>query len=149
MALCSTTTPKINRPVSIICARLPATTAPIINTMASTEISGSTSMAAAVCLRNRVCATTPSTMGSSTICKMDISIVVAETSIHWLANRKNTAGVSRGASRVLIEVTATESATLPRARKVITLEAVPPGQAPTSTTPMATSGGRLRARESR
>ena len=36
---------------------------------------------------------------------------------------------------------ATDSATSPRARKVITLDAVPPGQQPTRITPTATSGG--------
>ena len=51
------------------------------------------------------------------------------------------AGVSTGASSVETDVTATDNATLPRARKVITFEAVPPGHAPTKITPAASAGG--------
>ena len=50
-------------------------------------------------------------------------------------------GVTSGARMVVQLVMVTDRAVSPRARKVITLEAVPPGQQPTRMTPMAMSGG--------
>ena len=54
-------------------------------------------------------------------------------------------GVISGDMSVEHAVMVTESATLPPARKVITFEATPPGQEPTSTTPAAISGGKPKA----
>ena len=59
------------------------------------------------------------------------------------AKSRKIAGVNSGASKVEADVTATDKATLPRAKKVITLEAVPPGQQPTKITPTATSAGKF------
>ena len=63
---CNTTTPKINAR-SIILPLLAPTTAPIISTMATTETKGKAAAARSVCLRNTVCAITPSAMGNNTI----------------------------------------------------------------------------------
>src|SRR5690606_2876247 len=46
-----------------------------------------------------------------------------------------------GASKVVTDVMATDKAKSPRAKKVMTFDAVPPGQQPTKITPTATSGG--------
>ena len=73
---------------------------------------------------------------------------MGSTASHWLAKRYMRAGVTKGARSVVQEVIVTESATSPRARKVITFEAVPPGQQPTSITPTAMSGGRSKAMQS-
>ena len=54
-------------------------------------------------------------------------------------------GVSNGDMSVEQAVMVTERATLPPARKVMTFEATPPGQAPTSTTPAAMRGGNPKA----
>ena len=51
-------------------------------------------------------------------------------------------GVTNGDTMVEQAVMVTDKATLPRAKKVITFEATPPGQEPTNTTPAATSGGK-------
>ena len=50
-----------------------------------------------------------------------------------------------GARTVDAIVMETESATSPRARYVMTLDEVPPGQVPTRITPAASSGGREKA----
>ena len=55
---------------------------------------------------------------------------------------KVSGGVSSSETRVAAAVMATEKATSPRAMKVSTLEAVPPGAVPTRIMPMASSGGR-------
>ena len=52
-----------------------------------------------------------------------------------------------GESRVDTVVIVTERARSPLLIKVITLEAVPPGQVPTRTTPTVRAGSRLKARE--
>ena len=49
-------------------------------------------------------------------------------------------GIKKGARRVEMVVSVTDKATLARAKKAITLEAVPPGAQPTNIIPAATSG---------
>src|SRR5699024_9925206 len=51
------------------------------------------------------------------------------------------AGVNNGANKVETVVIATDKATFPLAKNVMTFEAVPPGQQPTRMTPSAISGG--------
>ena len=72
---------------------------------------------------------------------MDFIIATREMSTHAPANTQVRNGVTSGAKSVVVIVMATDSATSPFARYVITFDAVPPGQVPTSTTPMAISGG--------
>ena len=68
----------------------------------------------------------------------------ASTSTRVPTESHTSRGVRKGARIVEAIVMPTERARSPRARKVITLEAVPPGQQPTRTTPIASSGGRLK-----
>ena len=75
-------------------------------------------------------------------------MLIGSMSSHWLAKRYMSAGVTKGARSVVQDVIVTESATSPRAKKVITFEAVPPGQQPTSITPTASSGGSEKTRQS-
>ena len=76
---------------------------------------------------------------------IDMNIAVGSIASHWLAKRYISAGVMTGARSVVQDVMVTERATSPRARKVTTLDAVPPGQQPRSIRPTATSGGRSSA----
>ena len=55
-------------------------------------------------------------------------------------SRLSRKGVMTTPASVEVAVMATDSATLPRARKVITLEAVPPATLPTNTRPTVSSG---------
>ena len=61
---------------------------------------------------------------------------------HFTRQSRKIAGVSSGASKVEADVTATDKATLLRA-KSHHIEAVPPGQQPTKITPTATSAGKF------
>ena len=70
-------------------------------------------------------------------------------SIRWPIMRYVRSGVIMGDSSVETVVMVTERARSPLLINVITLEAVPPGQVPTSTTPTVRAGSRLKARESR
>src|SRR5690625_3678951 len=74
---------------------------------------------------------------------MDKNIYPAETGIHLLASNKINAGVTNGANKVVQEVMATDKATFPLDKNVMTFDDVPPGQQPTRMTPAATSGGNL------
>ena len=53
-------------------------------------------------------------------------------------------GVNTGANNVETVVADTDNGTLPFARNVITLEAVPPGHAPNKMNPIPISGGKLK-----
>ena len=65
--------------------------------------------------------------------------------LHLQYNTTNK-GVKIGANNVDTVVADTDKGTLPFARKVITLEAVPPGHAPNKIKPIPTSGGKLNAK---
>ena len=64
------------------------------------------------------------------------------TGTHTPPSSQVSGGVNSSETRVAAAVMATEKATSPRAMKVSTLEAVPPGAVPTRIMPMASSGGR-------
>ncbi|KXJ30493.1 hypothetical protein AX284_08025 [Pseudomonas sp. HUK17] len=81
-------------------------------------------------------------MGSSTTCRIDQNRPPKEIGSQVEASSQISAGVSRGASRVVTAAMATDSARSPLASQVITLDAVPLGQQPTRMTPTAISGGR-------
>ncbi|MNE90142.1 hypothetical protein D3C80_1876240 [compost metagenome] len=72
---------------------------------------------------------------------MLMNIAQPSTGRYWLANSQTRNGVMMGAASVVTEVQATESATSPFDRYVMTFDDVPPGQQPTRMTPAATSGG--------
>src|SRR5699024_1757283 len=135
------TTPKISRPVSTICSLLPATTAVTIAVIAITETSGIAGTIFSVVLRRINLTIKPRTTGISTTLKTVKNISNAETSRHSRANKKIIAGVNNGATKVEAVVIATDKATFPLAKNVMTFEAVPPGQQPTRVTPSAISGG--------
>ena len=97
-------------------ALLPATTAPTISTIASTDTSGMLSATASMRRPSRVLMTRPARIGSSTICSTDRNMPEASTCSHCEANSQNTSGVSSGASSVATVVQATDKAVLPRAR---------------------------------
>src|SRR5699024_3927794 len=82
---------------------------------------------------------TPATTGINTICTIEMNISMNDTGSSALASNKVSSGVTTGASSVEIEVAAIETATLPFARNVMTLDEVPPGVHPTSMTPIAIS----------
>jgi hypothetical protein len=65
------------------------------------------------------------------------------TMVPAISHTKN--GVNSGASKVEVAVIPTERARSPFARKVMTFEAVPPGQQPTNITPIANSLGKANA----
>src|SRR3546814_19730597 len=90
----------------------------------------------------------PSTMGSSTICRIDQKSAENDTGNQAEASSQISAGVNNGASRVVMAESDTAKARSPRANQVMTLEDVPLGQQPTRITPTAISGGRLNAWQS-
>src|SRR5699024_593367 len=73
---------------------------------------------------------------------MDMIMSPADTGNHLLAKSNISAGVKIGAKIVDTAVTATDNAVFPLAKKVMTFDAVPPGQQPTKMTPTATSAGK-------
>src|SRR5699024_7005097 len=139
--LCKITTPKISRPVSIICSLLPATTAVTIAVIAITETSGIAGITFSVVLRKINITIKQRTIVMSTTLKTVKNISNAETSSHSRANKYIIAGVKNGDDKVETVVIATDKATFPLAKNVMTFEAVPPGQQPTRMTPSAISGG--------
>ena len=84
----------------------------------------------------------PVAIGTITTCTMLINMVKMSTSTIVPANAHTNIGVTKGASKVDTVVTPTDRARSPFAKKVITLDAVPPGQHPTSITPTARPGGK-------
>ena len=120
------------------------TTAATISTMAITETSGRA--VEAIWMRsvpNRVCTATPTAIGISTIWQIDQNMLNGSILIHWCAKSQISAGVTSGARIVVQLVMVTDRAVSPRARNVITFDAVPPGQQPTKITPTAMSGGKF------
>src|SRR5699024_6465667 len=93
------------------------TTAAVTTTIPTTETSGNAATLFSTCLRNNNRMTIPNTIGSSTIFTIDINISPADTGSHLLANSKVNAGVRIGASNVETEVTVTDNAVFPFARK--------------------------------
>nr|BFE95048.1 hypothetical protein GCM10020185_55840 [Pseudomonas brassicacearum subsp. brassicacearum] len=85
----------------------------------------------------------PSAIGNRTICRIDQNSAENDTGNQAEASSQISAGVSRGASRVVRAEIATARARSPRASQVMTLDDVPLGQQPTRITPTAISGGRL------
>ena len=132
----------ISSPDSAMRAWLAATTAATITTMLTTEASGSTSTRAPTRWPSRRWATRPRAMGKSTTCRIDQNSPPKEIGSQVEASSQISAGVSRGASRVVTAAMATDSARSPLASQVMTLDAVPLGQQPTRMTPTAISGGR-------
>ena len=84
-------------------------------------------------------------IGTNTIFTIDINIGTNWISIEDVAPAYNTTnkGVKIGANNVDTVVADTDNGTLPFARNVITLDAVPPGQAPNKIKPIPISGGKL------
>src|SRR5699024_11192609 len=76
---------------------------------------------------------------------MDMIMSPADTGNHLLAKSKISAGVKMGAKIVDTAVTATDRAVFPLAKKVMTFDAVPPGQQPTNMTHTPTSAGKCNA----
>src|SRR5699024_9879760 len=111
--LCKITTPKISRPVSIICSLLPATTAVTIAVIAITETSGIAGTIFSVVLRRINLTIKPRTTRMSTTLKTVKNISYAETSSHSRANKQVTAAVNNGANKVETVLIATDKATLP------------------------------------
>ncbi|MNF75343.1 hypothetical protein D3C84_574070 [compost metagenome] len=142
------TTAMINRPDSAIFAWLAATTAVTMITMLTTDTSGNTSTAWRTLSPSTRWATTPSTIGSSTTCRIDQNNSMNDTGNQAEASSQIRAGVSSGARRVVTAAMATDSARSPRASQVITFDEVPLGQQPTRITPTAISGGKWNAWQS-
>src|SRR5699024_3508506 len=84
---------------------------------------------------------TPATTGINTICTIEMNISMNDTGSTGLASNNVSSAATTGASIVEIEVAAIETATLPFARNVMTLDEVPPGVHPTRMTPIAISAG--------
>ncbi len=121
----------------------------MMNTIVIVDTSGSALTLAAAWRANRVLTTTPSAIGTITTCTMSRNSDPVLMSIQVPASSDTSAGVASGAIRVETSAIDTPSATSPRARKVITFDAVPLGQQPTRITPTAMSGGRRSASASR
>src|SRR3990167_11294830 len=135
----------ISRPDSAILPWLAATTAATMITMLTTDTSGSTSTAWRTRSPSTRCATTPSTIGNSTTCRIDQNNSMNDTGSQAEASSQISAGVSSGARRVVTAAIATDNARSPRASQVITLDDVPLGQQPTRITPTAISAGKWNA----
>src|SRR5262249_13705940 len=86
-----------------------------------------------------LCATNPATTGTMTMLNTSIIIANAPMGTNLAASTFIRKGVMNGETSVEQAVTVTASATLPRARYTITLEATPLETEPMSTTPAATS----------
>lgn len=114
---------------------------PTINAITADENPGMKSLSPSVTLGRNLCANSPAPIGNITTHTIESSIPTASTSTYCPAKSHVSAGVSMGAAMVLTVVMPTLSARSPPARKVMTFEAVPPGQHPTSTTPTARSAG--------
>ena len=119
-------------------AMMPAMT----RVMTRAEASGRKGMSLSTRPRWKWCSSRPSSTGTSTILTMDQKRPPMSTGTHTPPSSQVSGGVSSSETRVAAAVMATEKATSPRAMKVSTLEAVPPGAVPTRIMPMASSGGR-------
>lgn len=86
----------------------------------------------------------PNEIGRITTCTIDQNILTTSTFIDASAMNHVKNGVSNGATTVDTQVMPTDNARSPFAKYVITLDAVPPGQHPTSITPIANSCGNLK-----
>lgn len=114
---------------------------PTINAITADEKPGMKSLSSLVILGKNFCASRPAPIGNITTHTIESSIPTASTSTYCPAKSHVSAGVRIGAATVLTVVMPTLSARSPPARKVMTFDAVPPGQHPTSTTPTARSAG--------
>lgn len=79
----------------------------------------------ATCFLKNILTIKPAMIGNKTACKIEINKDPGETGSHSLANSIINNGVTTGANKVEIVVTATERAVFPFAKNVITLDAVP------------------------
>ena len=93
-------------------------------------------------LATTVLITRPPMTGSSTVWTRDTAIPQPSTSVRVSASSSIRAGVMIGEIRVDTLVIATDRATSPFDRKVITLEEVPPGTEPSISRPTASAGFR-------
>src|SRR5699024_2247535 len=109
--------------------------------MAITETSGIAGTIFSVVLRRINLTIKPRTTGINTTLKTVKNITNSETSSHSRPNKYIIDGLNNGANKVETVVIATDKATFPLAKNVMTFEAVPPGQQPTRMTPSAISGG--------
>ncbi len=87
-----------------------------ISEIDTTETHGSTGSTASMAFGRTRRSTSPATTGRKTICRMDSAIDEALTGMYSPASQRASTGVTRGASKVEMEVMVTESATSPRAR---------------------------------
>ena len=95
---------------------LTATTPPTISTMDTTDTRGRTFTTFSTVLRKRVLRTIPSTIGATTIFRMDSIMADREISIHAPASHQVRSGVTIGARMVVVMVMETDNATSPLAR---------------------------------
>ena len=116
-----------------------------ISTMAARDTTGSAPEAFSVTAGRKCVTRNPAASGRTTTFAMDRNIPVASTSMDWPIARRTMSGVTNGAKRVLTAVIPTENGTSPLAKYVMTLLAVPPGQAPTSITPAVRPASRPKA----
>jgi hypothetical protein len=121
------------------------TTAETIAKIATIEIKGRTVVLLSTKLGINLLKMIPKAIGIIITLIIEINIAPASTGNHWSAKRNKINGVRIGASNVEKEVIATETGTSPLAKYTITLDAVPPGHAPTNTRPAASSGGKFNA----
>ncbi len=81
MPLCSTTPSITTMPTDAMLFCVPPTTAPMISTIATIEISGKIGSTLRTALLNNWLTTRPTTIGSATICRMLISMPCTSTAI--------------------------------------------------------------------
>src|SRR5699024_8514318 len=100
----------------MILYRLPTTTTPTMEEMASTEIQGSTGVMRATTFGNSRRTTRPPITGIRTTLTMSQAIAPAFNGMYCPANHSVSIGVSKGAKSVDTDVMVTDKATSPRAR---------------------------------
>src|SRR5690606_39256097 len=144
--LCRMTATTTSRPTDSTVSALPPTTIITTAVMPTTDTSGRAGSSRSTNDGTTVRRIKPTTTGTTTICTIDTNRSPASTGRNSSASSSTSSGVSSGASSVDTVVIATDSAVSPRERYTMTFEAVPPGAAPTSTMPVASSGDRSSAR---
>ena len=139
--LCSMTTSNTTSPTSFSCSEFADTIIPTMTPIAIADTPAMYSDAASAIRGIHRLTPRPVITGSSTTASIDLNMSTTDTSTYVPANKSTIIGVRIGARSVDTPVMPTDNAKSPFAMKVITLDAVPPGHAPTSITPTAKSAG--------